>query len=227
MKKRNIIITFIICLLVIPSYGLFSETTTILINRAENGNAFSWEIEKDSDNIIKRVVKKILKTGEVTEQIIVHRDGEKINTTYIAGNYKLTQELVVGDNNVVSNYNEVNSYLKTSKNGIQKIQLTNDVYENYLNGVLKGTFNYKEKWLKNSTGEYILRMKSNSIMSNDGTIINISKKSSSLILTFKNNPQILPPDVYTFSSNFIGLGEQNIMINYFILPYEIQFLLLL
>jgi hypothetical protein len=210
-----------------PCCSLYSQTITVTVNEADYGNACRWEIERDNDGIFTRIIKRTISSGEVIEQVNVKKTSDSILTEYVVGKYKLIQKIVLEGNRAVSEYTEINAYLNTQKSGTQIIEYSDGVLTDNLNGALKTVYSYKDKWIKTASGEYALRLSGNNIYTGNGIIIKLQKKSGIITMNLVADPQILPPDVYTISSKFKKFDDRNVIINYLVLPFDLQFLLLL
>lgn len=220
MKKIMILLLFVLTCEV-------SFTQNIEISVAPRGDTetIRWELSYNSFGMITAYMKYMISTGEVLESLTV----TKTDNGFLS-DYKVKALTVVNQIECKKNDLAITSRLKNSLTGSDKTsersvtKIANEIID-VVNGFTIYKYDIQKKKLFDCDNQIISERQEN-IIYNDGDIITIFIRPEYIELKVLKNPAIVPASIIKIRGDVNKL-QKSLIINYSLIPYELQFLLLL
>jgi hypothetical protein len=218
---------FFLCSLILGCTFSFAQNITITIALRGEKETIKWNLTYDFSGMITSCRKSMISTDEVIESLVVTTTENGFLSEYKAKALTMIRQIVYkkGDLAIISLYqNSITNSDETShrlviKNDNEIVDIVNDfiVYK----------YDVLNKKLFGSDGHIISERQGDIIYNHDKeSQITIIAGSEYIELQEKMIPAIVPPTLIKISGDVYQLKKSQ-MINYSIIPYELQFLLFL
>ncbi len=220
MKK----LLLLLCLVFFTYTNTFTQSISIEINPRGEGVTTKWVVTYNSSGIISSCKKFLISTEEVLEILTLETIINGFQSKYQVKALTVDNQIECGDNKLFIRSHVQNSLSHSDKTVNRIVSLNGDEISDVVNNSLIYRFNTELQQLLDYNGIVISERQENIIINNsDDTKMTIVEQNDVIQIIRENIPAIEPPTVIRITGNITSLKKSQ-LINYSILPYELQFL---
>lgn len=205
----------------------FTQSFLIEIDPRGEGVTTKWVVDYNPSGIITSCKKIFISTGEVLEILTLEINNNGFHSKYQVKALTVDNQIECGESKLLIRSHVQNSLSHSDKTVIRVVSLNENEISDVVNNSMIYRFNTESQQLLDYEGMVISERRENVILNNSDDIkMTIVEQNGVIEIKKENIPAIEPPTVIRIIGKITSL-KRSLLINYSILPYELQFLIFL